>query len=182
MARGGLLGRSLGGDGLVSARLMEMAWHPQQGRKGGDAPADPSVRMAGGCYTAHSSELSLIRSMNGARRARGMPRLRSDAQLAKVARKHTREMIDNGQPFHTAPPTLSRRVTRWLSLGENVGRGQTAVTLHRAFMGSPTHRANILNPRFRYVGVGTVQHDGRLWVTVNFERRRDPGTTLPPSC
>jgi uncharacterized protein YkwD len=139
-------------------------------------------RDAGTCYSPRPAELSLIRSMNTARRSRGLRRLVSDAQLGKVARKHTYEMIHYGQPVHTAPPTLARRVTRWLGLGENVGRGDTPVSLHHAFMGSPAHRANILNGRFHYVGVGTVRQGGKLWVTVTFERRRDPGTTLSSGC
>jgi uncharacterized protein YkwD len=35
-------------------------------------------------------------------------------------------------------------------------------------MNSPSHRANILNRRFRHVAVGTVRRDGTLWVTVFF--------------
>ena len=46
-------------------------------------------------------------------------------------------------------------------------------------MQSPEHRANILYAPYRYVGIGVkVQSNGRMWVTVNFEEKRDPGTTL----
>jgi hypothetical protein len=50
-------------------------------------------------------------------------------------------------------------VTRWRTLGENVGMGETVSSLHRAFMHSRAHRKNI---------------------PVVFEGERDPGTKLPP--
>jgi uncharacterized protein YkwD len=37
-------------------------------------------------------------------------------------------------------------------------------------MQSSAHRANILNPRMRVLGVGVVSSDGRLWVTELFTR------------
>ena len=134
------------------------------------------------CLDVRDKEWALARLMNRARAARGLPRLRMDKHLVRVSRKHTAEMFALGRPFHTAPSTLIARVTRWTFLGENVGRGGTPRSLHEAFMASRIHRENILKPGFRYVGVGAVQH-GRLWVSVTFERRRDPGTTLSmPSC
>ena len=49
--------------------------------------------------------------------------------------------------------------------------GFTVRGLHRQFMQSAPHRANILDPRMRQVGVGIVRRDGALWVTEVF---RDP--------
>jgi hypothetical protein len=50
-------------------------------------------------------------------------------------------------------------------------------------MNSPDHRENILFSQYRHVGVGTRMHGGRMWVTVLFEAKTDPGTTLPmPTC
>jgi uncharacterized protein YkwD len=80
--------------------------------------------------------------------------------------------------YHTPTDTLKRRVTRWTTLGENVGVGGTVTTLHTAFMGSSAHRSNILYSGFRHVGIGTSKSGGRLWVTVIFEARTDPGSPL----
>jgi uncharacterized protein YkwD len=50
-------------------------------------------------------------------------------------------------------------------------------------MNSPEHRANILYNHFHYAGVGVVTKRGRMWVTVEFEARSDPGTRLSaPAC
>ncbi len=40
-------------------------------------------------------------------------------------------------------------------VGENLATGfSDATSTHQAFMASPTHRANILNPRYSHVGIG----------------------------
>ena len=48
--------------------------------------------------------------------------------------------------------------------------GYSVRELHRAFLRSPAHRANILDPRKRVVGVGLVSSGGRLWVTELFTK------------
>lgn len=135
------------------------------------------------CWNIKDKERGFVRAMNRARRSREVGRLRFDPELSKAARVHTRKMIRQTLLHHTPSDTLRRRVTRWVLLGENVGVGGTVPSLHSAFMASPGHRANILLPRFDYVGVGTASDGGRLWVTVIFERRKNPGTRLRmPEC
>lgn len=130
------------------------------------------------CYRYKESEKDFARKINNARSAAGIGRLRLDKQLSKVARKHASEMDSKNSLYHTPSSKLAWRVTRWKRLGENVGAGYSVLSLHRAFMDSAPHRANILDSGFRYVGVG-VQKDGDyMWVTVVFESRRDPGTRL----
>jgi uncharacterized protein YkwD len=87
-------------------------------------------------------------------------------------------MVRRNVLYHTPTDALKRRVTNWVELGENVGVGGTTTSLHGAFMDSPAHRSNILYSNFRYVGIGAKQAHGRLWVTVIFESRADPGSPL----
>ena len=57
----------------------------------------------------------------------------------------------------------------WHTWGENVGETPTTLrALQRAFMRSRLHRSNILNRRFRHVGIGVVGRNGKLWVTLDF--------------
>jgi hypothetical protein len=76
-------------------------------------------------------------------------------------------------------PSLPSSVCCWSDLGENVGVGLSARSVHRAFMASAPHRANILSATFTQVGVGTaVGGDGRLYVDEVFRRpRSQPSTT-----
>jgi uncharacterized protein YkwD len=135
------------------------------------------------CWTYRRSERLFGRLMNGARGNAGLPRLSLDPEASRVARKHSREMVEKNLLHHTPSPTLVRRVTRWEILGENVGVGGTVDSLHGAFMDSPPHRANVLFAKFRHVGVGVTRGNGRMWVTVILENRLDPGTRLRmPRC
>ena len=148
-------------------------------------PGGPSEQPSAGarnnrCWRFKSSERAFAKKMN---KARGGGNLRLDPELSKVARKHTSEMIRKNLLYHTTPNQLRHRVVRWSLLGENVGVGNTVRSLHKAFMHSPGHRANILRPSFNHSGVGVRNARGRMWVTVIFESRSNPGTRLRmPRC
>ncbi len=91
-------------------------------------------------------------------------------------------MVRKNNLYHTPSQKLRHRVTRWITLGENVGVGGTVSSLHGAFMGSAVHKDNILYRGYRHVGIGVSKKRGRMWVTVIFESRNDPGTRLNMSC
>jgi uncharacterized protein YkwD len=143
-----------------------------------------TAQSGGTCWQTRRSEHRMARKMNGARNRRGLPPIQLDRHLSKVSRVHTNSMVKRRTIFHTSPSVLSWRVTRWTSLGENVGHTPRGVrSLHRSMMNSAGHRGNILNSAFTYVGVGAVKKRGSLWMTVTFESRRNPGTRLSmPSC
>ena len=146
--------------------------------------ANATTSQRSGCWRYRTSERSFVQKMNGARDRAGVPNMRLDKQLTKVARVHTRAMVRDNRLFHTPSKKMSRRVTHWNILGENVGVGGTVNSLHQAFMNSPAHRDNVLFGQYRHVGVGVKVKGDRMWVTVVFESHRDPGTTLrvPRSC
>lgn len=145
----------------------------------------PAADAAGDstCWSASRAERGFTKKMNVVRGGMGLGKLELDPELSKVARVHSREMVRADKLHHTPAKTLSRRVTNWVTLGENVGVGSTVASLHAAFMASPTHKDNIVLEKYNHVGVGTKKANGKLWVTVIFEARTNPGTTLPmPSC
>lgn len=134
------------------------------------------------CWNFKPSERAFARKMNEARAEQGLPKLRLDPELSKVSRVHTGEMIDQNLLHHATSAQLTRRVTNWRVLGENVGVGGGVASLDQAFMDSPAHKANILFG-FDFVGVGVSRSNGRMWVTVTFEKGSNPGTTLKmPRC
>ena len=138
----------------------------------------PVGSASAACYTPTRKEKKFSKKMNNARDSAGKGSLRLDPEVSKAAKVHTREMIKKDLLHHTPSDVLRRRVTNWTILGENVGVGGTVDSLHKAFMNSTAHRANILLSDFRHVGVGAIKKDGRLWVTVIFEARSDPGSPL----
>lgn len=133
------------------------------------------------CWSYSNNERAFAQKMNKARGSRGVSKLRLDPQLSKVALMQTRRMVRMNSLHHS--PNLGQRVTRWNSLAENVGYGGNVRSLHKAFMRSSAHKANILGGKYRYFGVAAKRAKGNLWVTVVFESQRNPGTTLDmPNC
>lgn len=84
-------------------------------------------------------------------------------RLNDVARIHSLRMRDQGRVFHSDFRPCWYR-------GENVGAvgvGRLA-SIVDAFMKSSPHRANIINPNFRRIGIGVAVGDGIIYVTMIF--------------
>jgi uncharacterized protein YkwD len=99
---------------------------------------------------------------------RGLPKLRESAKLRRAANRHSAHMVGAHFFDHTSPGGASMvdrirrtgytsRARSW-GLGENIawgsGRLATAAQIHRSWMSSPGHRANILQRSFREIGIG----------------------------
>lgn len=146
-------------------------------------PVGGIAEAGSSCWSHSRQEKRFAAKINKARSNKGFGSVKLDPELSRVARHHTKEMVGKKTLHHTSLSTLGRRVTNWVTLGENVGVGETVTSLHRAFMNSPTHRSNVLYATYNHVGVGTRRAGGKLWVTVVFEAQTNPGTTLKmPSC
>ncbi|MGH2736022.1 MAG: CAP domain-containing protein [Actinomycetota bacterium] len=136
-----------------------------------------------GCYDYTRLDKAFARKTNAARVDKSVGKLKLDPHLARVARYHTKEMIRKGELVHTPIAKLGRRVTRWVALAENIGVGGSVKSLHRAFMKSAGHRANILNSAYEFFGIGAIKKGKKIWITAVFEAKRNPGTRLKmPSC
>jgi len=141
----------------------------------------PTTAGGNSCWVFKANDKAMSKKVNNARASHGLVKLKLDPELSKVARSHSKTMAKKSSLYHTK--NLGAKVTNWKSLGENVGYGSTVKQLHSLFMGSSGHRANILKASYRYVGVGTTRKDGTLWVTVIFESKKNPGTSLNmPGC
>ena len=57
----------------------------------------------------------------------------------------------------------------WQELGENVGYARTVTEVHTGFLDSPEHRQNMLNPKWRVMGIGAVRAGGQVWVVEEYE-------------
>jgi hypothetical protein len=110
---------------------------------------------------------------NADRAAAGLRALATANDLQSLAQSRANDMARNGALAHTT--NLGSKVANWKRLGENVGRGPNLRDIETAFMASPTHRENILDPAFSQLGVG-VTWDGKeyFYVAVIF---RQPSTT-----
>lgn len=131
------------------------------------------------------SRLDLERQLqqlhNRERAARGLPRLETSWGLKRAARAWSTVMGQDDWQRHQSQARRDRiaRETGW-AFGENVGhryrvdvghdgRGcwqETVRSMHRAYMDSPGHRANLLRRDGARFGVGIRRVDGKLWTTV----------------
>ena len=136
------------------------------------------------CYSYSAADRDFASKMNAERKAKGLGTMKLDPELSKASMVHTvNEMIKPNTLQHTTNSALAKRVTNWVTLGENVGVGAEVASLHQAFMNSPAHKANIMHSKFNNVGVGSKVANGRMWVTVIFEAQSNPGTSLAmPKC
>ena len=115
-------------------------------------------------------ERQMLRITNASRDKHDVPPLRLDRGRTKKAHRHSAAMAANGEIFHTADAAdFYLRGVRWSKWGENVGRTEGELGgLQDAFMDSQVHRGNILDRRFKKVGIGVVRRDGTAWVTLFF--------------
>jgi uncharacterized protein YkwD len=94
--------------------------------------------------------------------------LELDLQLSRYAKKHSQDMADAGELFHTTDLAAKLKGKHWSIGGENVGVASSLADLEDMFMASAPHRRNILNREFDHFAVGVVESDGNFWVTVIF--------------
>jgi Cysteine-rich secretory protein family len=115
-----------------------------------------------------SSSSGFVADINAARTSRGGHALTVKSDLTAAAQAQAERMADKSELYHN--PNLGGSVSHWTMLAENVGYGPDVATIHAAFMASPGHRTNILNPKYTEVGVGVVVRDHVMWVAEVFRR------------
>lgn len=136
-------------------------------------PAHAATPAFGGVLL-NSFESRLVADMNAARRSAGLGTVAVGGGTTELARSWAEHLAAVGTLSHN--PNLltgleSHGSPNWTFAAENVGYGpaSSADTLFTAYMNSPEHRANILAPRARYVGVGAVATaSGTEFNTIDF--------------
>jgi hypothetical protein len=125
------------------------------------APAIATVRSAG-------DEAAFVGRINSMRASMGLSQLQVSGDLTAVARGWTSQMAAAGAISHNG--ALGSQVPgNWQKLGENVGVGYDVPGLMQAFVDSPNHYRNLVDPAWTHVGVGVVAAaDGRMWTTHTF--------------
>ena len=146
--------------------------------------------------TVNALELLMLDLINAERAKVGAGPLTIDDDLTKSSEDHSLWMLQADQFSHTGVNGSSphqRMITagfdfegNWTS-GENIAfqseRGEPGLEddvkdLHQSLMNSPGHRANILNPNFKEIGIGIERGDfttgggdfDSVMVTQNFAR------------
>jgi uncharacterized protein YkwD len=104
-------------------------------------------------------ETALIVAVNSVRRLHLLPKLRIDRRLVRAARSHSRDMLRH---HYFAHGNFAQRMTRFRVRGttfaENLVWSSGVMSANAAvaqWLASPPHRANLLDPHLRRIGVAT---------------------------
>lgn len=114
-----------------------------------------------------NAENQFVDLINDERTSRGLKPLAVQSDLVAGARYQADAIRDAGRLYHN-PDLASVVDSGWMKLGENVGYGGTVAGLHAAFMNSPSHRANVLDPNYTHVGLGVVVEGDKIWMAQVF--------------
>jgi uncharacterized protein YkwD len=121
-------------------------------------------------------EQAIVDLTNAARAKEKLAPLKANATLCEVARAHSANMakqqkmdhvLDGKNPIHRLKASGYRY--RWM--GENIAYSTRVnpTGIVTEWMDSPPHRKNILNAKFREIGVGIVRgEDGNVYYTQVF--------------
>ncbi|MFA7287089.1 MAG: CAP domain-containing protein [Patescibacteria group bacterium] len=123
----------------------------------------PVALPSSSLYSSAITAKNIIALTNQARRNLDLPDLKSNEQLAEAAARKANDMLENGYFAHTSPK--GRTPWDWIKdvgyryrrAGENLAvHFQEAEDVQGGWMASPTHRANIVNPVYSEIGIGTA--------------------------
>jgi len=136
-------------------------------------PAAPAVAL-----TAMEQQMFTLHNVERANA--GLGQLRLDPVLEAIARQRAQDMAAKNYFSHTSPTgetafsIMASYGYTYSIAGENIARNnypddQSVQTAMTGFMNSPSHRQNILDSRFVYVGVGMAfGPDGMKYFAVVF--------------
>lgn len=107
-------------------------------------------------------EQSMVNLVNHERTSRGIPALIVDSTMTKVAEAKSRDMFVRKYFSHADPEgkTVFDHMTDagviFTVVGENLAYAPDLPSAHQGLMNSAGHRANILDTKFRRIGIGVI--------------------------
>ena len=123
-----------------------------------------------------SVEQEVVTLVNAERAKEGLPALKEEWELSRVANyksqdMHDKKYFDHTSPTYGTPFTMMKNFgITYKSAGENIAMGQrSAEEVVKAWMNSTGHRANILNKNYTHIGVGYVK-DGNYWTQMFIQK------------
>ena len=118
-------------------------------------------------YFDYAYASKLVSLANSSRAAQGLGSLTWSDTLASTAYSAAVRMAEEGSLSHS---NLRPLLGSFSTVGENIGRGYSdPSSIHAAWMGSGSHRDNILKPAFTQVGIAVwIDGSGQPWVSQVF--------------
>ena len=155
-----VIGKAMGLSGATLLAAALLAWNPQ--------PATG--------WNQSSAEATLWQLLQADRTNNGRNPLIQHSTLVSLARWRSKDMIQRDYFSHTILGTnwqvyhyMDANGLSYVWAGENIGwnngysDADSPVAVNNGFMGSPEHRANILEPSWTHGGVGAYGADNIMW-------------------
>jgi len=154
--------------GLVEDSLTYLTVRP------GSREAIPITVEQGELKADEVAEAEMFRLVNDERKKRGIGVLEWRTEVIPVARAHAKDMWEREYFGHVSPEgedvgdRLNNAGISYSTAGENLALAPTISTAHNGLMNSEGHRANILEPEFRKVGIGVIDNGvyGKIFVQI----------------
>lgn len=168
MNREKLIHRFIGATGLVGVLLFFVAC---------DGSVSPTSISS---VSTAEIEAAIFQATNAVRANQGVPSLTLEEAISQVAREHSRNMRDHGffghenQDGQGLKQRLNAAGISYAAASENLvtvtNAPDPADVAFDLLVGSSEHEKNILDPKFKQLGVGAAQSGDTYWVTQIFIR------------
>lgn len=121
-----------------------------------------------------NAEAQMFAKVNEERKKLAITELVWEPTIVPVARAHAKDMWERKYFGHISPEgkdvgdRLNEARIKYSIAGENLALAPTVQSAHTGLMNSKGHRENILDPRFKKIGIGVIDNGvyGKMFVQV----------------
>lgn len=132
----------------------------------------PSTPSTPSTPNVSDNQQLVLKLMNDARKAQGLPALQIDSLLDATAQSKARDMVENNYFSHTSPTygspfeMMQNAGITYKAAGENIAGNPSIEAAVKSWLDSESHRKNILSSAYNYVGIGIEKSDVYGYVIV----------------
>ena len=142
------------------------------GTAGGSSSTGNSGTSGTQTSSMNSDEKEVFDLINKQRTKNGLPALKNDSEVQRIARIKAQDMVDNNYFSHNSPTygspfdMMKSFKVSYKTAGENIAANSSNSSAVTAWINSSGHKANILNSSFNYTGIGVVSSPryGKMYV------------------
>lgn len=154
--------------GAVSKKYVKPIYPNSSGTNTGGTTGSQNTTTA----TLSVDEQEVFNLINKQRTNNGLPALKINSEVQRVARIKAQDMVDNNYFAHESPTygtpfnMLKSFKISYKTAGENIAANSSNSAAVNAWMNSSGHKANILNGNYNYTGIGVVSSSkyGKVYV------------------
>ena len=160
--------------GAVSKQYVKPIYPSTSGSGNTGSSSGTGTSSGGTSQTAsmNSDELEVFNLINKQRANNGLPNLKVDSEVQRIARIKAQDMVNNNYFAHESPTygtpfnMLKSFKISYKTAGENIAGNSSNQGAVNAWMNSSGHKANILNSSYNYTGIGVVSSKkyGKIYV------------------